>query len=219
MLGWFRSSRTKSNYVLTAVVVFISSKRCKVPFCLTKKIWPDIHFFHPFLLASKLEHKPITFICTFSSFTCNTSMSTSSLPSAVKNDGYYPLFAVSSDLSLIENTVSVQQSPFSSTCESSSNKQISKKSLQLTRSLNSLKVPPNTSRGSPYISTLNGRRHIRPPASLSTLSRRDHKILEGSLYKQLLAKGVTEDVAYERQRIYNRLNSIVNNCNDLDVED
>ena len=172
-----------------------------------------------FRRPSSFAHSLADHIGTFCSLFCNTSMSASSLPSTVQSDGYQSKCAALSDLSSSDTSISVQQSPLTSTSDLSSNKQISKNSLQLTRSLNSLNAPANPSRRSPYISTMNGRRHIRPPASMSPLSGRDHKIMEGSLYKQLLAKGVTEDVAYERQRMYNGLNSIVNSCNDIDLED
>ena len=67
----------------------------------------------------------------------------------------------------------------------------------------------NESRGRPYVSTMMARKHIRPP-SAPPLSQRDVRILQGELYQQLIAKGATEEVAYERQRMFYCLNGIVN---------
>jgi hypothetical protein len=80
-------------------------------------------------------------------------------------------------------------------------------------------VPPQTSRSHPYFSTMMTRNHIRRPGSVTPprTARQDAFIRRGQLYEQLRAKGVTDEVAYERQRIYNRLNAIVNSCNDQDL--
>jgi hypothetical protein len=54
------------------------------------------------------------------------------------------------------------------------------------------------------------RQHIRPP-SVPPSSQRDQKILQGDLNQQLITKGATEEVAYERQRMFYLLNGIVSN--------
>jgi len=68
----------------------------------------------------------------------------------------------------------------------------------------------NESKGRPYVSTMMARQHIRPP-SVPPSSQRDQKILQGDLYQQLITKGATEEVAYERQRMFYLLNGIVSN--------
>ena len=66
----------------------------------------------------------------------------------------------------------------------------------------------NESRGRPYVSTMMARRHIRPPSAPPS-SQRDPRILQGDLYQQLVARGATDEVAYERQRMFYVLNGIV----------
>jgi hypothetical protein len=86
-------------------------------------------------------------------------------------------------------------------------------------SLNNASFRAQPSRSNPYLSTMMTRNHIRRPGSTTPPpnARQDALIRNGQLYAQLLAKGVPEEVAYERQRIYNRLNTIVNSCNDQDL--
>lgn len=101
-----------------------------------------------------------------------------------------------------------------SSCSSSA----SRNSVSSPSSLGELRLGDHTNvpRGRPYFNTMMGRRHIRPPVATSPSPRDSEVIRKGSLYLQLRSKGVTEEVAFNRQRMYNRLNAIVNTCNDKD---
>ena len=102
-----------------------------------------------------------------------------------------------------------QQFPFPSdpsfNAASSSDSTMSQgSSMSSTRSFEQM----NESRGRPYVSTMMARRHIRPPSAPPS-SQRDPRILQGDLYQQLVARGATDEVAYERQRMFYVLNGIV----------
>ena len=92
----------------------------------------------------------------------------------------------------------------------------SQRSLSSTRSLGTMTV--NESRRRPYMNTMMCRRHIRPFGVSQVPSRQvDNEIRQGRLYQQLLAKGVPEEVAYSRQRMFYRLNDIVSACDNQDL--
>ena len=109
---------------------------------------------------------------------------------------------------------SCSQSSFFSS--SSSSKNASANSLSSSSSLIELRRGSafHELRGRPYFNTMMGRRHIRPPVATSTSPRDSELIRQGSLYLQLRSKGVTDEVAFNRQRIFNRLDSIVNTFDD-----
>jgi hypothetical protein len=62
-----------------------------------------------------------------------------------------------------------------------------------------------------YMSTMLGRRHLfQPPVSCkmnasSLSSSKIYQVRRGSLFEQLVAKGVSEELACRRQHMYNRL--------------
>lgn len=121
---------------------------------------------------------------------------------------------------------SYSQSSFSSHAYSKSSSKLlsrsvpslseSQSSLSSTRSLGSMTI--RESRGRPYMNTMKCRRHIRPLGVSPIPSRKvRNEIRQGSLYQQLLAKGVTEEVAYSRQQMFYRLNDIVSTCDNQDL--
>ena len=91
--------------------------------------------------------------------------------------------------------------------------------LSTEQSIGDMNDPNPSSRGYPYVSSMLCRSHIRrsggllSPGGVRTppMAGSDG-IREGSLYLQLRAQGITDEVAYTRQRMFNRLNAIVRSC-------
>ena len=87
------------------------------------------------------------------------------------------------------------------------------------QSVSGMNDPSPTSRGSPYVSSMLCRSHIRrsggllsPEGVLKPPMDRSDGIRQGSLYQQLRSQGITDEVAFTRQRMFNRLSVIVRSC-------